>query len=236
MVTPDHLCPWGLKALDLLQHEDLQIDDRHLSSQEANNAYKEEHHVDETPQIYIDGEHVGGYDDLRERLGKRPEGQEGTTYQPVIAIFSVALLTAISCAYSFYGAFLPSRILELFIAFSMIILGIMKLRDLSSFSVQFLSYDLLARRKVRYAYAYPFLETGAGILMLGGFLTFLSSAAALFIGTVGAISVIKAVYVDKRELECACVGGGSKVPLGFVSLTENLMMIFIAIWMAARAY
>lgn len=47
----------------------------------------------------------------------------------------------------------------------------------------------------------------------------------LFIGTVGAISVFKAVYIDKRELKCACVGGDSSVPLGFVSLSENLFMI-----------
>ena len=37
--------------------------------------------------------------------------------------------------------------------------------------------------------------------------------------------MFKAVYIDKRELKCACVGGSSNVPLGFVSLTENLMMI-----------
>ena len=59
----------------------------------------------------------------------------------------------------------------------------------------------------------------------------LSSPAALFIATVGAISVFKAVYIDKRELKCACVGGNSNVPLGFVSLIENLMMMGMAIVM-----
>jgi hypothetical protein len=54
---------------------------------------------------------------------------------------------------------------------------------------------------------------------------------ALFIGPIGAVSVFKAVYIDRRELKCACVGGSSRVPLGFVSLTENLMMIAMAIWM-----
>jgi hypothetical protein len=49
------------------------------------------------------------------------------------------------------------------------------------------------------------------------------------------VSVFKAVYVDRRELKCACVGGSSNVPLGFVSLTENLMMIAMAVWMAAAA-
>jgi hypothetical protein len=54
---------------------------------------------------------------------------------------------------------------------------------------------------------------------------------ALFIGTVGAVSVLKAVYFDKREIKCACVGGSSKVPLGFVSVTENVMMVAMAVWM-----
>ena len=48
------------------------------------------------------------------------------------------------------------------------------------------------------------------------------------------MSVFKAVYIDRRELKCACVGGGSNVPLGFVSLTENLMMIAMALWMAVK--
>jgi hypothetical protein len=45
--------------------------------------------------------------------------------------------------------------------------------------------------------------------------------------------VIKAAYVDKREIKCACVGGDSRVPLGAVSLTENLMMVAMAVWMLA---
>jgi hypothetical protein len=54
---------------------------------------------------------------------------------------------------------------------------------------------------------------------------------ALFNGGVGAVSVFKAVYIDKCQIKCACVGGDSNVPLGFVSLTENLMMVAIAVWM-----
>ena len=77
------------------------------------------------------------------------------------------------------------------------------------------------------------LLLGAGVLMLAGVLTWLSAPVALFIGGIGAISVFKAVYVDKRQLKCACVGGSSNVPLGFVSLTENLMMIAMAAWMLA---
>lgn len=73
-------------------------------------------------------------------------------------------------------------------------------------------------------------------LVLAGALIWVAAPVALFIGTVGAISVINAVYIEKRELKCACVGGSSKVPLGFVSLTENLMMVAMAIWMPVRMY
>ena len=67
--------------------------------------------------------------------------------------------------------------------------------------------------------------------MAAEFAHVISIPVALFIGIVGSISVFKAVYVDKRELKCACVGGSSNVPLGFISLTENLMMVAMAVWM-----
>ena len=57
---------------------------------------------------------------------------------------------------------------------------------------------------------------------------------ALCIGGIGAVSVLKAVYIDRRELKCACVGGNADVPLGFVSLTENLMMLSMGAWMLLR--
>ena len=38
------------------------------------------------------------------------------------------------------------------------------------------------------------------------------------------------VYINRRERKCACVGGASNVPLGFRSLTENLRMIGMAVW------
>jgi hypothetical protein len=67
--------------------------------------------------------------------------------------------------------------------------------------------------------------------MAAGALIWISAPLALFIGGVGSVSVIKAVYIDKRELKCACVGGDSNVPLGFLSLTENFMMIAMGIGM-----
>ena len=117
----------------------------------------------------------------------------------------------------------------------MVVLSLLKLQNVESFATMFLNYDLLAKKWVPYSYIYPYAEGLAGVLMVAGALTWLSVPVALFIGTVGAASVFKAVYIDKRELKCACVGGSSNVPLGFVSLTENLMMIAMAVWMGLSA-
>ena len=108
--------------------------------------------------------------------------------------------------------------------------------DIERFTNMFLTYDLLAQRWVKYGYIYPFVETTAGLLMMVGILSWLSAPAALFVASIGAASVFKAVYMDKRQLKCACVGGDSNVPLGFVSLTENLMMIGMAAWMILKLY
>ena len=195
----------------------------------------EEHGVETTPQTFIGNERIGGYDALREFFGQDVKDDDETTYQPVIAIFAVAFLMALGLSWAFYGSILTLRAFEWFIAISMSFLAVQKLQDVETFSTMFLNYDLLAQKWVRYGYVYPFGEALAGILMVAGALVWISAPVALFIGTVGAASVFKAVYIDKREIKCACVGGGSNVPLGFVALTENLMMIFMGVWMSARA-
>lgn len=235
MVTPDHLCPWGIKARDLLKRNGYEVEDHHLQTMEENETYKQKHGYDETPQIFLEGKHLGGYDALREHLGKGPDPKEGTTYQPVIAVFAVTFLMALSTCWALQGALSVTRVLELFIAFSMCVLGILKLQDLLSFATGFVQYDLIARRYVPYSYVYPFVEAGAGIFMIAGLATWVVAPAALFVSTVGAVSVFKAVYLEKRDLKCACVGGGSSVPLGFISMTENLMMIAMSVWMLVKA-
>ena len=235
MVMPEHVCPYGLKTVDLLKREGFEIEDHHLETREETDAFKEKHGVKTTPQTFIGGERIGGYDDLREHFGKSVKKEDEASYQPVIAIFGVAFLLGLAISWYVFDTIFTVQAVEWFVSLSMALLAIQKLQDIRSFSTMFLNYDLLARRWVRYGFIYPFGEALAGILMVAHALPIVSVPVSLFIGTVGAVSVFKAVYVDKRELKCACVGGGSNVPLGFVSLTENLFMIGMGLWMGAKA-
>ncbi|MCF7701963.1 glutaredoxin [Loktanella sp. M215] len=231
MVMPEHTCPYGLKSKDLLERQGYTVEDHHLKTKEETEAFKSEHDVKTTPQTFIDGQRIGGHDDLQVYFGKADPDDDGLSYTPVIALFSVAALTAVAFTWYAFQTLLTWQTLGWFVSLSMILLGLQKLKDIESFSTMFLNYDLLAKRWVRYGYIYPFIETGAGILMTAMVATWLSAPLALLIGTIGAVSVFKAVYIDKRELKCACVGGDSNVPLGFVSLTENLGMVAMSVVM-----
>lgn len=231
MVMPDHTCPYGLKAKYLLERKGFTVDDRWLTTREAVDAFKAEHGVKTTPQTFVDGERIGGHDDLRRHFGLRVRDPDAVSYRPVIALFAMTALMAVAASHAAFGTALTMQAAEWFVSFSMVVLALLKLQDVDSFSTMFLNYDLLAKRWVPYGKVYPFAEGLAGVLMTAHALPWLSIPVALFIGTIGAVSVFKAVYIDKRELKCACVGGSSKVPLGFVSLTENLAMIGMAAWM-----
>jgi glutaredoxin len=235
MIMPDHVCPWGLKAKDLLRRQGYDVDDRWLRTREETDAFKTEHEVKTTPQTFIEGKRIGGYDDLRRFFGKPVRDPNAVSYRPVIVLFAMTALMALAASQAVLGTPFTIRAGEWFIAFSMCVLALLKLQDVERFSAMFLNYDLLAKRWVPYGTIYPYAEGLAGVLMVSGALTWLSAPIALVIGGIGAASVFKAVYIDRRDIKCACVGGDSKVPLGFVSLTENVMMVAMALWMVFGA-
>ncbi|MDF2602774.1 glutaredoxin domain-containing protein [Sphingomonas sp.] len=69
MVLPDHVCPFGLRAKEMLETAGYAVDDRILSTREEVDAFKTDQGVETTPQVFIDGERIGGSDDLQRYLG-----------------------------------------------------------------------------------------------------------------------------------------------------------------------
>ncbi|MEG8054053.1 glutaredoxin domain-containing protein [Sphingomonas aerolata] len=71
MVLPDHTCPFGVRAKQLLQAEGYDVDDQILRDRDTVEAFKTEHGIATTPLIVIDGETIGGCDDLERYLAER---------------------------------------------------------------------------------------------------------------------------------------------------------------------
>ena len=68
MVLPEHTCPYGVRAKEMLEERGFEVDDQVLSSREEVEAFKAEHGLSTTPLIVIDGETIGGASDLEDFL------------------------------------------------------------------------------------------------------------------------------------------------------------------------
>src|SRR5688500_9167232 len=130
MVMPEHVCPWGLKTKHLLKRQGYEVEDHWLTTKAENDAFKAEHGVKTTPQTFIGGKRIGGYEDLRRHLGLEVKDPEATSYVPVIAVFAAAAALALAASHAMLGSPLTVMAAEWFIAFSMVVLAMLKLQDL----------------------------------------------------------------------------------------------------------
>ena len=140
MVMPEHVCPYGLKAVDLLKREGFEVDDHWLRTRAETDAFKAEHQVQTTQQTFIAGERIGGYDDVRLYFGKDVPDPNATSYRPVIAVFAIAAAMALAASWAAFGALFTMRAAEWFVAMSMCLLAMLKLQDVERFSTMFLNY------------------------------------------------------------------------------------------------
>lgn len=213
MATSEHECPWGLRAMNLLQEKGIEFEDMRLTSSHEVNAFKAQHGITTTPQIFFGDQRIGGYTELAAYFDVEPETAE-YSYTPVIALFSTAGPMALATSLGIPG----------FMGISLSMLASLKLMDIDSFAESFAKYDLITQRIKPYGRIYPFTELVIGLGILSGVAPFITGIGSLLVGVSGGISVVKAVYIDKMALNCACVGGNSKAPLGIVSLAENAIM------------
>lgn len=225
MSTLDHECPWGLKAVSLLNEKGIEFDDIKLTSKDDVEAFKAEQGVQTTPQIFFGSERVGGYADLAERLDADVESAD-YSYTPVVALFSTAALISLAASLGVGG----------FMGVSLSMLASLKLMDIDSFAESFAKYDLITKRFRPYSKAYPLAELAIGLGFLSGVAPLVTGVASLLVGVSGATSVVKAVYIDKMALNCACVGGNSKAPLGIVSFAENAIMAAMGAFLIVSSF
>jgi glutaredoxin len=213
MDLPDHACPWGLKALGLLQDQQIPFEDHRLTTQAAVDAFKLQHGVATTPQVFSGDRRIGGYSDLAAFLQVKAEAAD-VSYTPVLAVFATALLVTLAAGGGVMG----------FMGYSLAMLALLKLMDVAAFATSFRKYDLLSQRLPAYARLYPGLELLVALGFLSAKAAGPTGVLAVLLGVAGMVSVYKAVVIDKLALNCACVGGNSRAPLGVVSFAENLMM------------
>ncbi len=149
------------------------------------------------------------------------------TYKPLLLIglfiSGVAIVTADGSLHTGMNSFMAG----FFLVFSFF-----KLLNLKGFADSYSMYDLLARKVPAYGFVYPFIELALGLAFLTGFNPVLTNWATLIIMGFSSIGVIQSV-LDKKKIQCACLGAVFNLPMSTVAVVEDLLMVAMAAYMIA---
>jgi hypothetical protein len=147
------------------------------------------------------------------------------TYRPLLVMLLISILGALALP----GVPFMHGVMGFFLAF----LSALKLFNLKGFADGFARYDIVAGRVRAYAFAYPFIELGLALLYFSGAapaVTGLATVAVMLAGVPGILGVIR----RGEKVQCACVGSGLfSLPVGCVTLAENIVMGLMGLWLAA---
>ncbi len=114
-----------------------------------------------------------------------------------------------------------------------IVFSFFKLLDLKGFPDSFRMYDPLAKVIPVYSWIYPFIETALGLMFLMRFQTEIALIATIIILGITTIGVTKTL-LDKKAIQCACLGTALKLPMTQATFIENAIMLIMAFWMLVK--
>jgi copper chaperone CopZ len=148
------------------------------------------------------------------------------TYKPLILIFAYISLASLS--YQIYRGHFDLHIFMSHIMAGFFIgLSFFKFLDLKAFSESFSSYDPIAQRFLGYGLLYPFVELILGLMFISQIGLPLANSVTIFVLGITTIGVIKRLQSESK-FQCACLGATFNLPLSYVTVFENLVMIAMA--------
>lgn len=116
-----------------------------------------------------------------------------------------------------------------------IVFSFFKMLDLKGFPDSFRMYDPLAKRVPIYGKIYPFIETALGLMFLMRFKVNIALIATLIVLGITTFGVTKTL-LDKKSIQCACLGTALKLPMTEATFIENAIMIVMAILMVLNIF
>ncbi len=155
--------------------------------------------------------------------------QSNRSYKPlaiiVLYLLGTTLLIEASSGMFLWQTWMPNFMAGFFLVFSFF-----KMLDIPAFARAYQSYDLVAAKAPWYGYIFPFIELGLGVAYLlysDSSITHLVTAVVMFVSLLG---VVRSV-VRKFEIQCACLGTVFNLPMSYVTIVEDGIMLIMALFM-----
>ncbi len=145
------------------------------------------------------------------------------TYKPILLIGAyITGITLLTQAVN--GSFDLGTWMQHFMAAFFLVFSFFKLLDLKGFAESYSTYDILAKKWMGWGYVYPFIELFLGLAFLTGFNPLVTNLVTLVVMTISIIGVLQSV-LNKRKIQCACLGAVFNLPMSTVTIIEDGLMI-----------
>ena len=155
--------------------------------------------------------------------GTPPSSLILSTYKPILLVF--AYITGISIfTANTNGSFSWETWMRHFMAAFFLVFSFFKLLDIKAFAVAYSSYDIIAKKWSGWGYVYAFIEFVLGIAFLLQFNPLFTNGVAFVVMSISIIGVLQAV-LNKRKIQCACLGAVFNLPMSTITVIEDGLMI-----------
>ena len=145
------------------------------------------------------------------------------TYKPILLIFFYISLTTVLVQLS-NPHFDVMQWMQHFMAGFFLVFSFFKLLNLKGFAESYAMYDVVAKKVPIWAYVYAFVELGLGIAYLINFNPIITNSVAFIIMSISIIGVLQSV-LNKKKIQCACLGAVFNLPMSTVTIIEDALMI-----------
>jgi len=146
-----------------------------------------------------------------------------------LLVFFYILLITLLIQYM-NGAFELELWMRHFMAAFFLVFSFFKMLDLSGFADSYMGYDIIAKRWRGWAYLYAFIELGLGISYLLNCCPLFTNILAFTVMTISIIGVLQSV-LNKRQIQCACLGAVFDLPMSTITIIEDALMILMSGYM-----
>ena len=151
------------------------------------------------------------------------------TYKPILLIFSyITIVTLLIQLGNHQFNFM--QWMQHFMAGFFLVFSFFKFLNLKGFAESYVMYDVLAKRIPAWAYAYAFVELGLGIANLVNFNPFITNLTTVLVMTISIVGVLQSV-LNKKKIQCACLGAVFNLPMSTVTIIEDGLMIIMSLTM-----
>jgi copper chaperone CopZ len=145
------------------------------------------------------------------------------TYKPILLIFGY--VSAISLAISWQDNAINFMLfMRIFMAGFFLTFSFFKMLNLKAFAESYAMYDIVAKKISSWGYIYAFIELGLGLSFALNLSPVIVNWVTLIVMTISILGVLESV-LNKKKIQCACLGAVFNLPMSTVTIVEDAIMI-----------